>query len=110
MSSSKALIETATYVGPGVVTGAVTTALAFFTAAFTEFVGIVELGYAHAAGRQRHAHIVFRRVLEREIHIDFLVALDAVRTIGHRAAAVAIGLRESVIDQRFLARHTVRRW
>jgi hopanoid biosynthesis associated RND transporter like protein HpnN len=50
MSSGKALIETATYVGPGVVTGAVTTALAFFTAAFTEFVGIVELGIIAGGG------------------------------------------------------------
>lgn len=50
MSSSKALIETATYVGPGVVTGAVTTALAFFTAAFTEFVGVVELGIIAGGG------------------------------------------------------------
>jgi uncharacterized protein len=50
MASGKALIETATYVGPGVVTGAVTTALAFFTAAFTEFVGIVELGIIAGGG------------------------------------------------------------
>lgn len=50
MSSGKALIETATYVGPGVVTGAVTTALAFFTAAFTEFVGVVELGIIAGGG------------------------------------------------------------
>jgi hopanoid biosynthesis associated RND transporter like protein HpnN len=50
MASGKALIETATYVGPGVVTGAITTALAFFTAAFTEFVGIVELGIIAGGG------------------------------------------------------------
>lgn len=50
MASGKALVETATYVGPGVVTGAVTTALAFFTAAFTEFVGIVELGIIAGGG------------------------------------------------------------
>jgi hopanoid biosynthesis associated RND transporter like protein HpnN len=48
--SSQALIETATYVGPGVVTGAITTALAFFTAAFTEFVGVVELGIIAGGG------------------------------------------------------------
>jgi hopanoid biosynthesis associated RND transporter like protein HpnN len=50
MASGKALIETATYVGPGVVTGAVTTALAFFTAAFTDFVGVVELGIIAGGG------------------------------------------------------------
>jgi uncharacterized protein len=50
MSSAEALIETATCVGPGVVTGAITTAFAFFTAAFTEFVGIVELGLIAGGG------------------------------------------------------------
>lgn len=50
MASGPALIQTATYVGPGVVTGAVTTALAFFTAALTEFVGIVELGVIAGGG------------------------------------------------------------
>jgi hopanoid biosynthesis associated RND transporter like protein HpnN len=48
--SGNALIETATAVGPGVVTSAVTTALGFFAATFTEFVGIVELGLIAGGG------------------------------------------------------------
>jgi hopanoid biosynthesis associated RND transporter like protein HpnN len=40
----QALLETARTIGPGVVTGAVTTSAAFFCAGFTEFTGVCELG------------------------------------------------------------------
>lgn len=39
-----ALLETARTIGPGVVTGAVTTSAAFFCAGLTEFTGVCELG------------------------------------------------------------------
>jgi hopanoid biosynthesis associated RND transporter like protein HpnN len=48
--SETALIETASSVGPGIITGGVTTALAFFTAALTHFTGIAELGIVAAGG------------------------------------------------------------
>ncbi len=48
--SETALIETASSVGPGIVTGGVTTALAFFTAALTHFTGIAELGIVAGGG------------------------------------------------------------
>jgi len=47
---NQALVETAGTVGPGVVTGAVTTALAFFVAGFTEFRGVAELGVIAGGG------------------------------------------------------------
>ena len=37
-------------VGPGIVTGAVTTAIAFFMAGFTEFTGVAELGMIAGGG------------------------------------------------------------
>jgi hypothetical protein len=46
----EALVETGGAVGPGIVTGGVTTALAFCTAALTDFTGIVELGLIAAGG------------------------------------------------------------
>jgi len=49
-SSQEALVETAGGVGPGIVTGAVTTAIAFFMAGFTEFKGIAELGVIAGGG------------------------------------------------------------
>ena len=45
-----ALIITARDVGPGVFTGAISTAAAFFAAGFTEFTGIAELGIIGGAG------------------------------------------------------------
>ncbi len=45
-----ALTMAATSVGPGVVTGGITTALAFCTAALTQFVGIAELGIIAGGG------------------------------------------------------------
>ena len=42
--TSQAIVATAGSVGPGVFVGAVTTAIAFFAAWFTEFTGIAELG------------------------------------------------------------------
>ena len=49
-SSKSALVRTAIGVGPGIVTGAATTAAAFFTAGFTEFTGIAELGIIAGGG------------------------------------------------------------
>ncbi|NQT13837.1 MAG: MMPL family transporter, partial [Planctomycetes bacterium] len=49
-SSDEALTETARSVGPGILTGAVTTAVAFFTAGLTEFTGVAELGVITGGG------------------------------------------------------------
>lgn len=46
----EALVETSRGVGPAIMTGAVTTAVAFFTTAMTEFTGVVELGIIAGGG------------------------------------------------------------
>lgn len=46
----QALLTTATEVGPGVVTGGVTTAVAFFAAGLTDFIGVRELGLVAGCG------------------------------------------------------------
>ena len=46
----RAIVETARSVGPGIVTGGVTSALAFCTAALTDFTGLAELGVIAAGG------------------------------------------------------------
>jgi hopanoid biosynthesis associated RND transporter like protein HpnN len=46
----RALVEASGTIGPGIVTGAVTTALAFFCAAFTSFLGVAELGVIAGGG------------------------------------------------------------
>ena len=50
IDTSEALIDTASSVGPGIVTGGLTTALAFSTAALTEFTGVAELGVVAGGG------------------------------------------------------------
>ena len=45
-----ALVDAAGSIGPGIVTGAVTTALAFFCASFTSFLGVAELGIIAGGG------------------------------------------------------------
>ncbi|MBI1337196.1 MAG: MMPL family transporter [Phycisphaera sp.] len=45
-----AMSETFSTVGPGIVTGAVTTAAAFFTTVFTEFTGVAEMGHIASVG------------------------------------------------------------
>ena len=50
ISSDEALTQTAGSVGPGIMTGAITTAIAFFMAGFTEFTGIAELGIIAGGG------------------------------------------------------------
>jgi uncharacterized protein len=45
-----ALLETSASVGPGIVTAAITTALAFLCAAFTQFLGVAELGVIAGGG------------------------------------------------------------
>lgn len=49
-SPSEAIVQTSRTVGPGILTGAATTAIAFFMAGFTEFTGIVELGIISGGG------------------------------------------------------------
>jgi predicted RND superfamily exporter protein len=50
VSIKNALVQTAIGVGPGMITGAVTTAVAFFVAGFTEFTGVAELGVIAGGG------------------------------------------------------------
>jgi len=50
MGIDGALVETARGVGPGIVTGGVATAVAFFMAAFTSFRGVAELGIIAGGG------------------------------------------------------------
>jgi hopanoid biosynthesis associated RND transporter like protein HpnN len=50
MNTENALCETARVVGPGILTGAITTAAAFYAASFTEFTGIAELGTIAGGG------------------------------------------------------------
>ncbi len=49
-SSGEALVQTAGGVGPGILTGAVTTSIAFFTAGLTDFTGVAELGVIAGGG------------------------------------------------------------
>ena len=49
-SSDEALVQTAVAVGPGILTGAVTTAIAFFVAGLTDFTGVAELGIIAGGG------------------------------------------------------------
>jgi len=46
----KALVQTASSVGPGILTGAITTAIAFFSAGLTDFTGVAELGLIAGGG------------------------------------------------------------
>jgi hopanoid biosynthesis associated RND transporter like protein HpnN len=46
----EALLETSAAVGPGILTGAITTAVAFFCAALTSFIGVAELGMIAGGG------------------------------------------------------------
>ena len=48
--SDIALIKTSRAVGPGIITGGITTAIAFFTAGLTEFTGVAELGVIAGGG------------------------------------------------------------
>jgi len=50
MDCAAALLETSGRVGPGILTGAITTAVAFFAAAMTSFVGVAELGMIAGGG------------------------------------------------------------
>jgi hopanoid biosynthesis associated RND transporter like protein HpnN len=45
-----AIIRTSTIVGPGIFTGALTTSIAFFSAAWTNFTGVAELGVIAGGG------------------------------------------------------------
>lgn len=46
----RGIVEAAGTIGPGIVTGAITTSLAFFCAAFTSFLGVAELGIIAGGG------------------------------------------------------------
>ncbi|MBN2473246.1 MAG: MMPL family transporter [Pirellulales bacterium] len=46
----ESLVRTASRVGPGILTGAATTAIAFFTAGLTDFTGVAELGTIAGGG------------------------------------------------------------
>jgi hopanoid biosynthesis associated RND transporter like protein HpnN len=50
LDCEQALLETSGKVGPGILTGAVTTSVAFFSAALTSFVGVAELGLIAGGG------------------------------------------------------------
>ncbi|MFM8735081.1 MAG: MMPL family transporter [Pirellulales bacterium] len=50
MGCEEALLETSGRVGPGILTGAITTSVAFFAAALTSFVGVAELGMIAGGG------------------------------------------------------------
>jgi hopanoid biosynthesis associated RND transporter like protein HpnN len=50
LGCESALLETSGSVGPGILTGAITTAVAFFAAALTSFVGVAELGMIAGGG------------------------------------------------------------
>lgn len=50
MDVRTALIQTSGSIGPAITTGAVTTAISFFAAGFTEFTGIAELGIIAGGG------------------------------------------------------------
>ena len=49
-AAEQAITETASSVGPGVCVGALTTAIAFFAAYFTDFTGVAELGVIAGGG------------------------------------------------------------
>lgn len=49
-TTAEALVSTARDVGPGIFTGGVTTAVAFFTASLTDFTGVAELGIIAGGG------------------------------------------------------------
>ncbi|HQU43335.1 MAG TPA: MMPL family transporter [Pirellulales bacterium] len=49
-SCKEALLQTTHAVGPAILTGAITTAIAFFAASFTDFTGIAELGTIAGGG------------------------------------------------------------
>ena len=50
MSCDESLLDASAAVGPGILTGAITTAVAFFCAALTSFVGVAELGMIAGGG------------------------------------------------------------
>ncbi len=50
LDCEEALLDTSASVGPGILTGAITTAVAFFSAALTSFVGVAELGMIAGGG------------------------------------------------------------
>jgi hopanoid biosynthesis associated RND transporter like protein HpnN len=50
LSCDDALLDASANVGPGILTGAITTAVAFFAAALTSFVGVAELGMIAGGG------------------------------------------------------------
>ena len=83
-SAASALRTAVVAVGPGIVTGAVTTALAFFMAGFTEFTGVRELGWI-AGGGVLLCCLAMIAVLPAMIHLS-----DAHRPLQHLPAPLDI--------------------
>jgi uncharacterized protein len=72
-----ALLETSAAVGPGILTGAITTAVAFFAAALTSFVGVAELGLIAGGG-------ILLCCLAELLVLPAVVALIDRGPLGHR--------------------------
>lgn len=98
-----ALVEAAGTIGPGIVTGAITTALAFYCAAFTSFLGVAELGVIAGGGILLCTVATFtclpalvaiadRRSEERTLPVPFQGKLLCQLTGGYPAAVVCASL------------------
>ncbi|MEW4452602.1 MMPL family transporter [Bremerella sp. JC817] len=66
--TGEALVQTARDIGPGIVTGGLTTAVAFFTASLTDFTGVAELGII-AGGGLLVCLVASMTVLPASIHL-----------------------------------------
>ncbi|MBA2116304.1 MMPL family transporter [Bremerella alba] len=66
--TDEALVQTSRDIGPGIVTGGLTTAVAFFTASLTDFTGVAELGII-AGGGLLVCLIASMTVLPASIHL-----------------------------------------
>ncbi|MCA9142062.1 MAG: MMPL family transporter [Planctomycetaceae bacterium] len=85
LETDAALIETAKSVGPGIVTGGLTTALAFFMAGLTDFTGIAELGIVAGGG------IVLCVVAALTMLPALLHLTDRQPVVAHYAPALPFG-------------------
>jgi hopanoid biosynthesis associated RND transporter like protein HpnN len=96
-----ALVDAAGNIGPGIVTGAVTTSLAFFAASFTSFLGVAELGIIAGGGLMLCTIATFtalpalvaladRRSEERTLPVPFQGKWLRWATSNHPAAVLAL--------------------
>jgi hypothetical protein len=98
-SCEAALVETSGAVGPGILTGAITTAVAFFCAALTSFVGVAELGMIAGGG-------ILLCCAAELLVLPAVVALVDRGPLGHRIpepVPVHAWLRPLVRHPRFVA-------